>query len=152
MHVWRINRHIYSPLDGEGARLKGQRWNKEGSSVVYTAAHLSLTVLEFLVHVDPEDIPDGLTAFRIEVPDKLGITAAGELPEDWKTDIAACQAVGENWMREGQTAILSVPSAVIELERNFVLNPRHPDFHQIRVVEQRPFAFDDRLPGFRVRG
>jgi RES domain-containing protein len=41
--------------------------------------------------------------------------------------------------------VLKVPSAVIEHEWNYVLNPLHPDFSKIRWDAPRKFAFDPRL-------
>jgi RES domain-containing protein len=66
--VWRITRAAYQALDGEGARLHGGRWNPEGVPVVYTSTTLSLAALEYLVHVDPEDVPGDLVAMRIRIP------------------------------------------------------------------------------------
>jgi RES domain-containing protein len=40
---------------------------------------------------------------------------------------------------------LSVPSAVIPKERNYILNPAHPDFARIVFASPEPFDFDDRL-------
>jgi RES domain-containing protein len=48
---------------------------------------------------------------------------------DWLTrfkedgSITASQAFGEEWFLQKRSAVLSVPSAVILTERNFVLNP-----------------------------
>jgi RES domain-containing protein len=44
-----------------------------------------------------------------------------------------------------ETAILAVPSAVIPQELNYLLNPLHPQFKQIRVGRPEPFRFDPRL-------
>ena len=41
--------------------------------------------------------------------------------------------------------MLSVPSAVIPRERDYILNPTHPDFARIRFASPEPFYFDDRL-------
>jgi RES domain-containing protein len=45
------------------------------------------------------------------------------------------------------SAVLSVPSAVVPAERNYLLNPAHPDFERIEMGEPRPFRFDQRLLG-----
>ncbi len=55
---WRIDRKLYraTAFTGEGARLYGGRWNSQGVSVVYTAEHRSLAMLEILVHLrKPKD-------------------------------------------------------------------------------------------------
>jgi hypothetical protein len=38
-----------------------------------------------------------------------------------------------------------VPSSVLSVEYNFVLNPAHPDFALIRFRPPTPFRFDPRL-------
>lgn len=40
---------------------------------------------------------------------------------------------------------LIVPSRVIPLERNVLLNPRHPAMAEVTVALTEPFVFDDRL-------
>jgi len=45
----------------------------------------------------------------------------------------------------GSTLALSVPSRVIPLERNVLLNPRHPAMAEVKVALTEPFVFDDRL-------
>jgi len=38
-----------------------------------------------------------------------------------------------------------VPSAIVPVENNFVLNPAHPDFSVIKIGEEGPFSFDPRM-------
>ena len=147
--VWRIARGRYAPLSGEGARIHGARWNSPGVTVVYTAGSLSLAIVELLVHTDPDLIPDDLVAFEIELPDSLPTraVAAGELPPGWTdpSDFAPCRALGDAWARAADSCALRVPSAIVPEESNLLLNPLHPDAPGVRVVSQRPFAFDPRL-------
>jgi hypothetical protein len=41
--------------------------------------------------------------------------------------------------------VLEAPSAVIETESNYLLNPHHRDFQAVRVGDGQPFEFDFRL-------
>ena len=42
--------------------------------------------------------------------------------------------------------MLRVPSVVVPLESNYVLNPRHPDFApRVAIGPPLPFPFDPRL-------
>ena len=149
MRVWRIARAAYPPLDGEGARLHGARWNSPGVAVAYTAGSLALAIVELLVHTDPDLIPADLTAFEIEIPDGTATTRVehGALRDGWTdhTDFSPCREIGDAWARGGESCILQVPSAVVPEESNFLVNPRHPDAATIRVLSSRPFAFDPRL-------
>jgi hypothetical protein len=38
--------------------------------------------------------------------------------------------------------VLEVPSAIIEMDSNYLLNPRHTDFRAIHVPDRYPFEFD----------
>lgn len=151
MLVWRIARAPYAALDGEGARRYGGRWNSGGVAVVYASTTLSLAALEYLVHVDPEDVPADLVAMGIRLPDDPPgeRVRLSDLPPDWNRvpDHPACVARGDAWAREARTLLLRVPSAVVPEEENVLLNPRHPDAARIRVDRSRPFAFDPRLLG-----
>jgi RES domain-containing protein len=48
-------------------------------------------------------------------------------------------------VKEGVSAILSVPSALIPEEYNLVVNPKHKDFSRIIIRDPQPFALDDRV-------
>jgi RES domain-containing protein len=149
MRVWRIARGVYNPLDGEGPRRFAGRWNSQGVPVVYTAAHLSLAVLEVLVHTDPDLIPNDLTVYEIEIPDDLSIShvRSDALPPDWALvpDHGACREIGDAWLASGTSAVLGVPSAVIPEETNYLVDPAHVESTRVRVVSARPFVFDPRL-------
>jgi hypothetical protein len=56
--------------------------------------------------------------------------------------------LGMSWVKSGTTAVLSVPSVVVPNERNYLLNPAHPDFSKIRFFAPKPFVFDRRLRQF----
>ena len=149
MLVWRIARKAYQALDGEGARLHGGRWNSEGVSVVYTSTTLALAALEYLVHVDAEDVPEDLVAMQLQIPDGIleARVQASTLPADWKEvpDHPACVKAGDTWARNASTALLRVPSAIVPEEENILINPVHIEAVRIAVVHTRAFVFDPRL-------
>jgi RES domain-containing protein len=115
---------------------------------VYLGGNPSIAALEVVVNTDdPEDL------YRIPyvlIPvdfDEALISRPDRLPDDWNQDPPppSAAAVGDVWVRSGKSAILEVPSAVIQLERNYLLNPQHPDIHLISFGESEPFKFDSRL-------
>jgi RES domain-containing protein len=55
------------------------------------------------------------------------------------------QLIGDEWVNRGASAVLEVPSAVIETDSNYLLNPEHPDFKAVRVMDPHGFEFDLRL-------
>lgn len=70
-----------------------------------------------------------------------------ELPSDWRRTPAppALADLGTAWLRAARTAVLAVPSAVVPLETNHILNPSHPDFRRIVIGRAEPFDLDPRL-------
>lgn len=147
--IWRIITACFAQtaFSGEGARRYGGRWNPKGWEVVYTAESQSLALLELMVQDDPlrahyvlipAQLPDDLLETRIDVE---------QLPDDWRSIGArdALQSLGRAWLEVGQTAVLSVPSAVVPAERNLLLNPRHPDFARIVLGEPQSLQTDTRL-------
>jgi RES domain-containing protein len=69
------------------------------------------------------------------------------LPRNWKVDpvLASVQAVGDRWAAGRDSVALSVPSALVPDERNFLLNLAHPDFSKLRIGKPMKFQFDPRL-------
>ncbi len=151
MRVWRICRKPYvdTALDGIGGMYTSGRWHSKGNPIVYTASSAALAALEVLVHVDPLTAPADLRLLAIELPDDLSIEAIEPitLPEGWHSvpAPAALQTIGSSWLTSGRTAALNVPSAVITVERNFLLNPRHPEVQRVRILSDEAFSFDTRL-------
>lgn len=149
MQVWRITRAAHTALDGEGARRIGGRWNSPGVAVVFTATHLSLAALEYLVHIDIEEVPDDLVALGIEVPDdavELHLDA-DDLPSNWRMVLQSeeCRAIGDAWAKGQESLFLRVPSVIIPEEDNLLINPAHPRAAAVRIVSERPFSYDPRL-------
>ncbi|MGQ0696400.1 MAG: RES family NAD+ phosphorylase [Nitrospiraceae bacterium] len=149
MVVWRLTLKKHVAPDGEGARRYGGRWNKPGTPVVYTSGTLSLAVLEYLVHVDSDILPDSLVSVKATIPETLAIETIlpSDLPGNWRDKIipVRLQELGTSWAKGAKTPILKVPSVVIEHEWNYVLNPLHPEFPQIIWDTDIAFSFDPRL-------
>ena len=70
-----------------------------------------------------------------------------DMPPNWRSSPAPAelQAIGDAWLRTGRSAVLRVPSAVIEHEINYLLNPAHRHFKRIKRSAAEPFMFDLRL-------
>ena len=146
MRIWRLTEERHSPgLDGEGARLWGGRWNSVGEPVVYLSASLALAALEVLVHLPRIERQKGALpsylAIGLDVPDDL-IEDSGQPPGIPSNET---QTIGDKWLRSMKSLALSVPSRVIPLERNVLLNPRHPAMADVGIALAEPFVFDDRL-------
>jgi RES domain-containing protein len=84
-----------------------------------------------------------------EVPDDLSFVTLKEsdLPPGWNAPAArtSTKDFGTEWALSLVSVVLSVPSAVVSQERNFILNPKHPDFSKITFSAPKPLPFDPRL-------
>jgi len=71
-----------------------------------------------------------------------------ELPSNWRDHPPPpeTKAIGDQWVSEGSSLVLRVPSVVVPNEFNYVLNPSHPAFADISIGDPIPFPFDPRLP------
>lgn len=151
METWRLCRqkHSSTPLDGEGARLHGGRWNPPGFPCVYSSGSLSLAALEQLIHVDHEDAPDDLVSIRITIPETVSIEVltVGDLPAAWRVSPSptSLQSRGRKWIESGSSPVLRVPSVVVPSENNFLINPKHLQARLISAQVLGTFDFDPRL-------
>jgi len=143
--VFRVCRARYARLDGEGARLVGGRWNSPGHAAVYMAQSVALAVLENLVHMPRQDFPTGYVCVSAVLPDWIDVVNERDLRLRENLRDLSPQALGDWWLGSGTSTVLAVPSAVIRDERNYLLNPAHPDFASIRVEPPALFHFDERL-------
>ncbi|GAB4020434.1 RES family NAD+ phosphorylase [Spirosoma koreense] len=147
MLVYRITKAAYA--DRLVASGGAARWNERGQFVIYTAATRALACLENVVHRSGEGLLENFRVMLIDVPDGLSVeTVAPEtLPAGWFAfqQYVICQRIGGEWLRAGRSAVLKVPSAIIDHEWNYLLNPAHPEFTKITLVNTEPFAFDPRI-------
>jgi len=148
VRVWRITRsvHAANPLSGEGAARAGSRWNSKGVRIAYTSTSRPLAVLEMLVHVTRDLIPEDIILLPIDVPVDL-ITEMEARPRHWNAwpFSESSRHAGDKWVRENRSTALLVPSVVLPAERNLLINPRHPEFVQVKVQAAETHPIDRRL-------
>jgi RES domain-containing protein len=150
MLVYRIatSKHI-GDLSGEGARLHGGRWNHRGTAIIYTSASRSLATVELLVHVSLSYTPTHLKIATIEVPDEPASEEVdgAALPPNWRDFPAPPELadLGTSWVRSSRSLLLRVPSAVVEHEKNNLINPAHPHIARVVLAEVEDFHLDRRL-------
>jgi RES domain-containing protein len=138
-----------APFDGEGAYRYGGRWSSPGTRLAYTSEHQSLAMLEYFVHLDPEDAPDDLVLATADVPDDLSRKRlqAGQMPAHWRETPAPPELaqIGDEFVKKGETCLLLVPSALAVSENNWLINPQHQEFKRITVQAPEPLRYDPRM-------
>ena len=150
MLVYRLLQAAYrhEPLSGQGAALYGGRWNPKGLSVLYTTGSPALSLLEVLVHINPKRIPD-YYLITIDVPDSMRSYRVDQLPTEWRATGNArplpSQTFFLDWLREPDRLLIEVPSSIVPLMPNYLINPRHLLFSNCQVISSAPFEIDERL-------
>lgn len=153
MDIYRISKEAYiNDLSGTGAQIYGGRWNTKGYAVLYTAGSRSLAALETLVHLPQKNLPDDLRLLQLSFPDNIRIKTiqVKDLPAHWRTITLSpfLQEIGNQWINENKYLIMKVPSVVIPEEHNYLINPAHKAFDNLKSVKPKPFRFDKRLNSF----
>lgn len=151
VQAWRLVKRARaeSAFAGEGAFRYGGRWNSRGLRAVYSSSSLALALLEILVHLDPAARLPELVAIPVHIPkdliDELTCPIPARLGAGFTASIEATRRIGDGWLRAGSCAALCIPSAIVPIERNFLLNPEHPDFHRLSFGQAEHFPLDVRL-------
>ncbi|MFT4152276.1 RES family NAD+ phosphorylase [Parafilimonas sp.] len=149
MLVYRISRAKFAnDLTGEGARLFGGRWNNKLTPCIYTSESRALALLEYTVNINIDDVPRALSIITLEIPGKnMLIVKEEELPGDWKSIPApsSTKKFGTKLLSAAKAPVIKIPSTVIHEEFNYLLNPRHADSGDFKVVEIKDFVYDMRI-------
>lgn len=137
---------IEHAFNGIGGVYASGRWHTQGRRIIYASESLALASLEKLVHAHSLRALTQLNYFQITIPDDL-IERAQGLPPDWNSDpvTSATQAYGDRWLAERRSAALLVPSAIIPVEYNCLLNPAHAAFELRWINGPTPFSYDPRI-------
>ena len=150
IRAWRLTRRLHaSPpsaaYSGIGAERRGGRWNRIGTRAAYASSTRSLAALEYLANVDPEDLPRDLVFVGVAFDES--ILEIGSPPNGWQSLRSSIATnFGQHWLRSTRSPVLSVPSAIVQAELNYIINPAHVRARTL-VIEDKleDFIFDERL-------
>jgi RES domain-containing protein len=132
-------------FSGQGGVSGLGRWHTRGQLIVYLSERLSLSMAESLVHIKRSDPLEPFVRWEIEVPDDL-IAPVPVLPKGWERDQRITRAIGDRWLMSRASVAMRVPSALVPMEFNCLLNPAHPQFELGWAAGgPLPFVFDPRL-------
>ena len=150
MLVYRISRLKYAQdLSGTGAKKYGGRWNHRGIPVLYTSSHISLAFQELLVNADSFQVRGSFQIVGIKIPEEVSVkyVAKNKIPKNWcsNENIHPLGDLGTKWLKQSRVLVLAVPSAVIPLEYNFLVNPEHSDFDKIKIKTSSVLVIDQRF-------
>ena len=151
MKLYRITKSKRAgDLSGEGARLSGGRWNSKGTPMLYSSEHISLAALEVSAHLNSLMMKLNHSCITIEIPDDDGLISelsSEVLPTTWRNypPPEILKNFGDKFVRDLEFLALKVPSVLSPNEFNYLLNPMHRRYTEIRIVDQQDFFFDSRI-------
>jgi RES domain-containing protein len=150
MDVFRLIRERYADsLSGKGSSIKGARWNSVGVELIYTAGNRSLAMAEVAVSLTLATLPDDFVMMTIQIPNAIAIKELfmEELPSNWNLfpHPSATQKFGNEFVSENKYCVLKIPSVVTQGDFNFLINPYHKSFNQIKIIKTEKFPFDKRI-------
>jgi len=145
MMLWRISRH--RSLSGAGGLRAPGRWHDRGSPIVSLAETPAGALLEICIHTSANDVPPKYTLLAVRVDERVAVETvdAHALPVDWIDHAGITRKIGTVWILSMRTAILRVPSALVPLTFNALLNPLHPDASRLRIESTYQYPFDSRI-------
>ena len=142
-------KHASDAFMGEGSRRFGGRWNHKGVAVVYLSDTLSLAALEQFIHLGREGLHILFVYFMIEIPDHISVAAIepDALPEDWYKEPPpnSTKDLGTQWAKSKSSALLRVPTVIVPIGFNYILNINHTEVSDIKISDPETFTFDPRM-------
>lgn len=154
MRVYRIAKTVVSStgaemMSGEGGLHGSARWHTKGRPIVYTATSQALATLEIAVNLKKPNVIPAYRVLEVEVPDDLIVEIeVSMLPPGWDRkdgEPLIARSIGDRWLASQVSAGVRVPSSIIPLEYNVLLNPLHPEFSGVTCGAPLDFPFDPRI-------
>lgn len=105
-----------------------------------------MALLELLAHAEDDELPTDYEFLGLEVPDD-SVLDVGELPDGWDVSPhtpTTCE-IGDRWIANAESVALRVPSVLVFGESNVMLNPMHPRFGEVKVVDRVDARIDERF-------
>lgn len=149
MILYRIAKCNYArDVSGTGAKLFGGRWNSINVPLHYMASSRALAALEVLANQTIMRNSRNFCLTVFDLPENsIKIIDPTILPENWRQypAIPELKQIGDDFVKKGEFLLLRVPSAIITEEDNFLMNVAHPMASKLKILEVKPFFFDERL-------
>ena len=153
--LWRVASDTPSwtaeDMAGKGAAHNGARWNHIGEHVTYASTSISLAAWETRAHFgEGAKLPWNRYLVRIDVPHDVWTARqvlARPAPVGWDAipEGLVSRSLGSVWLAAGATALLAVPSVIINEEDNVLINPAHVAAAGISAAKVRRFIYDHRV-------
>jgi RES domain-containing protein len=145
--LWRIS--DFADLSGEGGVLASGRWHSKGHRIIYLSDHPASALVEVLANleIDLEDFPESYQLLTVDISDDamFDTIEISQLSANWQDNRDFTRAIGDEWLIANKRALLRVPSAIVPVASNWLLNPVHSDISKMRIIDVIRAPFDPRL-------
>jgi RES domain-containing protein len=153
LKIWRLEkeRYVGEAFRGKGSLKTSGRWHRKGTQVACASEHPGVAVLEKLAWLGSYEVARDssylLVPLEIDPDEHLERIEEPELPQGWDAfpHRDETRDIGTGWFDEERSPVLGVPSAVLSIAENYLINPFHPQFHKLDRGEPEPFSWDRRL-------
>jgi RES domain-containing protein len=153
LKIWRLEkeRYVGEAFRGKGSLKTSGRWHHKGTQVAYASEHPGVAVLEKLAWLGSYEVARDssylLVPLEIDPDEHLERIEEPELPQGWDAfpHRDETRDIGTGWFDEERSPVLGVPSAVLSIAENYLINPFHPQFHKLDRGEPKPFSWNRRL-------
>jgi RES domain-containing protein len=133
----------------DGSSASPARWHSAGRRVLYLADSPTGALLEARAHLLAHHArpPRGYRLHELAIPARAPIATLDlrRTPADWKRRKRWTRALGDAWHASGTSAVLRVPSALVDDAWNYVVNLEHGAVARLRVIDSVEHRFDPRL-------
>lgn len=150
MNIYRFGlKKFINDISGQGAKIYGGRWNSVGNAMLYTSFSPSLAMLEFACNASgiTKTNQTSLLTLKIASNVKIDSIAMNDLPDNWQQVPSpdSLKTIGNNWLKKNKTLALKVPSAIMPLEYNLLINSLHKDFIKLEIENFVDMNIDNRI-------
>src|SRR5205823_8130276 len=84
---------------------------------------------------------------EIEIPSTVSLhqIRLSQLKNEWWKDFEYSKWIGSEIIKENKVLVIKCPSAIVDTESNYLINPLHSSFKKIGINVIKDFRFDERL-------
>jgi RES domain-containing protein len=92
-------------------------------------------------------VPPDQHYIEVTIPNGVSyeVLNTAALPDWASASGLASKAHGDAWQSSRRSLLLIVPSVVARVDRNFLINPEHPEFARLKTSLHQPIWWDGRL-------
>lgn len=151
IRIYRITHRRYAeePFSGKGGLYAAGRWASQGRLVSYAAGSLALATLEQLARAGSGTRLREMVYTTADLDeDAIIARRRDDLPAGWdrRPPGKVSREIGDEWLIEGPSVALAVPSVLLPQGANYLLNPAHSGFDEaLTVHETSPLGLDERI-------